>query len=126
MKENERCRHPDCEFRASENPHDTGNCNYSLITGKCRTVGLPERLTLPCNCPRYVPRGKGAAVKENGLPHQRAALVRNDAASGAGEGPPRASAPTGECDVARWLVGRRRAFDVWTAFVLRRAGALYR
>ena len=56
MKEDTSCRHPDCVYRTG--PHDnTGNCNYSTITGHCRIVGLPPRLQLPCNCPYYMTSG---------------------------------------------------------------------
>lgn len=59
MKENERCKHPDCIYRATKEIQGAHgyNCNYLLMTGRCRTVGLPERLKLPCNCPRYIPDG---------------------------------------------------------------------
>ena len=57
MKESERCRHPDCVYRNHGDPDATGRCRYWMLTGKCRTVGLPKRLTLPKNCPYYAPDG---------------------------------------------------------------------
>lgn len=55
MTEDERCRHPDCIYRAPKG--EKHGCNYLYMTGHCRTVGLPPRLQLPCNCPRYIPDG---------------------------------------------------------------------
>lgn len=57
MKEHERCRHPDCIYRNHADPEMSGRCHYWMITGRCRIVGLPERLQLPCNCPYYEPGG---------------------------------------------------------------------
>ena len=57
MKEDERCRHPDCVYRNRSDPEKSGNCNYMVIEGRSRTAGLPERLRLPANCPHYKPDG---------------------------------------------------------------------
>ena len=57
MKKHERCRHPDCIHRNHSDQEATGRCHYWMNTGHCRTAGLPERLTLPCNCPYYEPGG---------------------------------------------------------------------
>lgn len=56
MTEDERCRHPDCIYRnRGYYAQATGQCDYLRIAGKSRIKGLPDRLQLPCNCPRYVP-----------------------------------------------------------------------
>ena len=65
MTDRERCRHPDCIYRNNSDPTQTGQCNYLVLTGESRTAKLPERLKLPCNCPRYVPNGK--AIKQEEL-----------------------------------------------------------
>jgi transposase len=57
MKEDERCRHPDCVYRNRSDPDKSGNCNYSIIEGRSRTARLPEQLRLPANCPHYKPDG---------------------------------------------------------------------
>jgi DNA-binding CsgD family transcriptional regulator len=56
MTETSGCIHPDCIYR-NHTEHATGNCSYLAVTGKSRIKGLPARLQLPCNCPRYVPNG---------------------------------------------------------------------
>ena len=59
MREDERCIHPDCIYRAKyasdKGLSVAGNCNYMAMNGKSRIAGLPDRLQLPCNCPEYVP-----------------------------------------------------------------------
>lgn len=55
MKASERCKHPDCIYRNHNNVNANGRCNYSGLTGHSRIAGLPPKLQLPCNCPRYVP-----------------------------------------------------------------------
>ena len=63
MTDKDRCRHPDCIYRASKDVQGKYDfhCNYLFMTGRCRTAGLPERLKLPGNCPRYVPDGTSPA-----------------------------------------------------------------
>lgn len=57
MTDDTSCRHPDCIYRNRGKAYVYGNCKYLDMTGHCRTAGLPERLRLPCNCPRYIPDG---------------------------------------------------------------------
>ena len=57
MDDETSCRHPDCIYRNRGEAYVYGNCKYLDMTGHCRTAGLPERLRLPCNCPRYIPDG---------------------------------------------------------------------
>lgn len=68
MREDERCRHPDCIYRAKDardTKHTAGRCNYLSITGRSRIAGLPDRLQLPCNCAEYVPDGSDPARAES-------------------------------------------------------------
>ena len=57
MTDDERCRHPDCVYRNRTNVYSQGQCAYLEMTGHSRIAGLPERLQLPCNCPRYISDG---------------------------------------------------------------------
>jgi len=56
MSEMTRCIRPDCIYRC-HSMNGGNQCDYLTITGKSRIKGLPERLQLPCFCPRYVPDG---------------------------------------------------------------------
>ena len=62
MTEEERCRHPDCIYRATrtneKGSYKGGNCNYLTMTGRSRIKGEPGRLSLPCFCTEYVPSGQ--------------------------------------------------------------------
>ena len=61
MTDETSCRHPDCIYRNRGDEYVYGNCKYLDMTGHSRTAGLPERLRLPCNCPRYIPDGTDPA-----------------------------------------------------------------
>ena len=82
MKENERCQHPDCVYRNSKDPVQTGQCNYLALTGRSRTVGLPERLKLPCFCPYYEPNGKTVTRQEEDWRAQALKLYNAGATDG--------------------------------------------
>lgn len=58
MTEDERCQRMDCIYRnQAERGVWAHGCDYLRITGRSRIKGLPDRLQLPCNCPRYIPDG---------------------------------------------------------------------
>ncbi len=56
MSEATRCIRPDCIYRC-HSASGRNQCDYLTITGKSRIKGLPPKLQLPCNCPRYEPDG---------------------------------------------------------------------
>lgn len=82
MDELERCQHKDCLYRNRNNPMQTGNCDYLTLTGKSRTAGLPERLQLPCNCPRYEPKGSKPKKEETDWRSKALRLYQNGATDG--------------------------------------------
>lgn len=94
MKESERCQHPDCIYRA-RNVSDksmlyTGNCNFATMTGRSRIAGLPDKLSLPCNCIEYVPNGENpnkyrqAAWKEKAMVLYNAGATDREIAAAVG------------------------------------------
>ena len=57
---------PDCIYRNRSDPMQTGQCNYLLMTGHCRIVGLKPREQEPQNCPRYISDGTSRKTRAAG------------------------------------------------------------
>lgn len=60
------CPHTDCIYRNRSDPMQTGLCNYMLMTGHCRIVGLKPREQEPKNCPRYISDGTSRKTRAAG------------------------------------------------------------
>lgn len=68
MKKTERCWREDCIYRNRNDPSMAGRCSYWMMTGHCRTVGLPPEQQLPCNCPRYILSGRKPRARRSDTP----------------------------------------------------------
>ena len=73
------CVHRDCIYRNRSDALRSGQCNYWIVTGRCRIVGLKPKEQEPRNCPRYVPDGRSKKDHNQGKDwHEEAERLYND------------------------------------------------